>query len=110
MDNKLAGALGLCRRAGHLIAGFDATKEWIKSERAVLVLLAQDLSEKTEKEIRFCARSMAKPPLLLPCSMQELSAVIGMKKPVGVIAVDDNGLATAICKHIPAELKEDDAL
>ncbi len=109
MDNRLAGSLGICRRSGHLIAGFDAAVDWIGKGRAVLVLLACDLSEKTAKEIRFRARDMAA-PLLLPCTMQELAAAIGAKKPVGVVAVDDSGLASVIRKHIPAELKEDDAL
>lgn len=110
MDNRLAGLLGICRRSGHLTVGFDATAEWIRKRRAVLVLLSDDLSEKTAKEIRFCARAMAQPPLTLPCTKEALAAAIGAKKPVGVVAVDDSGFAAAICKHIPAELKEDDAL
>ena len=47
MDNKLTGLLGICRRAGHLIVGFDAVKEAICSRKAKVVLTAADLSEKT---------------------------------------------------------------
>ena len=52
MKNSL-GTIGLCRRAGKLVFGFDAVKdEIIKPGGKVKgVILADDLSEKTKKEV-----------------------------------------------------------
>ena len=48
MNDKLTGLLGLSRRAGHMTCGFDAVADLLRGGRAVLVLLASDLSPKTE--------------------------------------------------------------
>ena len=57
MNDKLTGLLGLSRRAGHMTCGFDAVADLLRGGRAVLVLLASDLSPKTEKELRFIGRT-----------------------------------------------------
>jgi len=110
MNSNLSGLLGICRRAGHLTVGFDAVRELILCHRAALVLIADDLSEKTAKEIRFLVREHPESLAALPLTKTALAATIGYQKPIGVIAIADKGFATAIRKHIPAALKEDDAL
>ena len=47
MEDKLAGLLGMCRRAGRLTTGFDAVKALAAEGRAALILAAADLSEKS---------------------------------------------------------------
>ena len=42
--DKISGILGLCRRAGRLVLGFDITAEAIAKKTACLVLLAKDAS------------------------------------------------------------------
>lgn len=110
MDNKIDGLLGICRRAGHLTTGFDAVKASVLQGHTRLVLFAADVSEKTAKEIRFAAGERSLATAKLSLDKAALAAVLGLQKPVGVIATDDRGFATAMQKHIPAELKEDDAL
>ena len=39
MNNKLCGLLGIARRAGHLIIGFDAVRAVLLSHKAQLILL-----------------------------------------------------------------------
>lgn len=109
MNNKLIGSLGICRRAGHLTIGFDAVRELAAQHRAELIMTAADLSDKTAKELRFILNGNPAPLLSLPLDKAALSAAIGLQKPVGVIATDDSGFAASIAKHIPTELKEDDA-
>lgn len=110
MNNKLVGTLGICRRAGHLIIGFDAVKGLFLQGRAALIMTATDLSEKTEKELRFLLKNNDTLLCSLPLSKDTLGAALGLVKPVGIIATDDSGFAASIVKHIPAELKEDDAI
>ena len=52
---KLTGLLTICRKAGKLLLGFDAVKEAAQQGQLFSILLASDVSPKTEKEIRFYA-------------------------------------------------------
>ena len=106
MNDKLTGLLGLSRRAGHMTCGFDAVADLLRGGRAVLVLLASDLSPKTEKELRFIGKDKAADIV----HKSAIGRALGLKKPVGVSAVDDRGFAAAMKKHICHDLEEDEAL
>ena len=47
--------LGLCRKSGKLIHGFDPVCDELKNPRSKIagVVIAKDVSEKTQKEMRF---------------------------------------------------------
>lgn len=96
MNERLTGLLGMARRAGHLTAGFDAVKAAVADGKARLVLLAADISPKTEKELRFVASAAAPPLFPSGLTKDEIGHAIGANKPVGVIATDDRGFAAAM--------------
>lgn len=52
-NDKLFGLLTVCRRAGRMVSGFDSCKESMEKGKAYLIILASDISPKTEKEVRF---------------------------------------------------------
>ncbi len=106
MNDRLLGLLGMARRAGRLIAGFDATLDAVKAHRAQLVLLASDLSPKTEKELRFQAET-AVPILTLALTKEEIGHAAGFGKPVGVVTTEDKGFAAALIKAADCRNKED---
>ena len=110
MKPELAGLLGIARRAGKLQIGFDAVSASIKSRRARLVLLADDCSPKTAKELRFFAESHPCPLTRIPADKAAFSAALGLEKPVAAVSVDDAGFAAAMLKHCGTEQKEDVAL
>ena len=91
MNNRL-GTIGLCRRAGKLITGFDAVTAEVRAPgtKAAGVLLASDLSEKTKKEIRFECGKKGVPVNEIPETLDDLKQVTG--KRTGVLAVLDDGL------------------
>ena len=93
----------MARRAGKLTTGFDAVTARIREGMAAAVLIAADLSEKTEKELRFAARNRPVPFLRLPLNKEEVGAVLGLKKPVGVLSLEDMGFATSLRKLIGQE-------
>ena len=93
MNDKLTGLLGLSRRAGHMTCGF-----------------ASDLSPKTERELRFIGKDKAADIVQIPLDKSAIGRALGLKKPVGVAAVDDRGFAAAMKKHICHDLEEDEAL
>ena len=49
--NKLLFALSLAKKSGKLVMGFDAVKTAVIHGTAHIVLLAEDLSEKTVKRV-----------------------------------------------------------
>ena len=104
MEDKLAGLLGMCRRAGRLTTGFDAVKALAAEGRAALILAAADLSEKSGKELRFAMERAAAPvPILtVPLTKEELGRLLGLRKPVGILATADEGFARAIGRCCPA--------
>lgn len=98
MPSKVLSLLGMARAAGKLTVGFDAVVTLARDGKAALVLLANDLSEKSEKELRFLTKAC--PPAIrrLDVGKEEIGGAIGVKKPIGILAVSDVGFADAITK------------
>lgn len=88
----------LCRRAGKLIIGFDAAVDEIRKKTVGGVVLASDVSPKTEKEIEFHARQNNIEVIKAAFSMEDAKRAVG--KRAGVFFVTDEGLFGSIKKHI----------
>lgn len=109
MNNKLCGLLGIARRSGHILIGFDAVRAALLAKKTRLILLASDCSPKTEKELRFAGQDTTCPILTVDGTKDEIAAALGLEKPVAVAATDDDGFAKAMQAHCN-HLKEDVAL
>lgn len=106
MNNRVVGLLGMARRAGRLTVGFDAVKASVSAHRARTVLLAADVSPKTEKEIRFVAADTVSVQQI-DLTKEEIGHAIGSEKPAGVIATEDRGFAEAFQKATECRNEED---
>ena len=80
---RLASMIGLCRRANRLGCGAEAVNGALKTGRACLVLMADDASDRTKKQltdkcafraVRLLALSLTKEELGRACGLDELSA------------------------------------
>ncbi|MDR0222122.1 MAG: 50S ribosomal protein L7 [Oscillospiraceae bacterium] len=91
MSNTL-NTLGLCKKAGKLIAGFDAVIAGIG--KAAGIIVASDLSEKSKKEVAFHCKKHGKPFCTIKETMDETEKILG--KRTGIIAVTDDGLFNKI--------------
>lgn len=94
MRDKFLNLLGICRKAGKLTLGAIKTYELINSGKAEILFVASDLSEKTEKELKFTAKNYNVAVVRTDYSIETLSAAIGA--PAGVLSVSDQGFATAL--------------
>jgi ribosomal protein L7Ae-like RNA K-turn-binding protein len=110
VNNKLSGLLGIARRAGHILIGFDAVRAALLAGKATLVLLAADCSAKTEKELRFAGQNRDCPIIAVAADKAALAAALGLQKPVAAVATDDRGFAAAMLTHVGTHTKEDVAL
>lgn len=90
--------LGLVKKTGRLVCGFDAVKLEIESKSSKIcgILIANDLSEKSKKEL-FFFRDKHKPSLEIveiDAAMEQTKKILG--KPVGIMAVCDDGFWKAV--------------
>ncbi len=95
--DKAIGTLGLARKSGNLILGFDAVKESMKNEKSQGVIIACDLSEKTEKNIVFEAKKYGVKIFKSNYTMEELSQ--NFSKKVGIFSIESKGLFLNFCKN-----------
>ncbi len=91
MNDKLLSFLGIARRAGRLSLGFDAAAEAMRGGKSELLILSDDLSERTERKIKDIARQTETQTIVLNISMEKLGGSVG--KITGIISVNDGGFA-----------------
>ncbi len=97
-QSKICGMLGLCRKAGKLIAGTDLVVEAIRSKKSMvkLVLLSADASDNTVKKIRNCCVHHEKKLCVLKQDGELLAKTIGKTGVISACAIVDEGLAKAL--------------
>ena len=105
MKDSLLPSIGLARKAGKLIIGFDAVSDGCKNADARLVILAADLSPKSRKELVRTAEQYGVRWFDASFTMADTEQLL--KKRVGILAVNDDGFAKMFEKHLPQQQKED---
>lgn len=96
MNDGALTALGFARKAGKLSCGFCAVVEAIKKKKSRLVIVACDISEKSEKEIRYAAANNVEVQRV-SYSIEQLSAAVG--KQAGIFSVNDDRFAQSFYKN-----------
>ena len=95
--NKIDGLLGISSKAGKVLAGTDLVLEEMAKKRVELVIVAEDASEKTIKNMKYyCNKEDVK--LIIYGNILNNSKVIG-KHNKAVIGINDKNLADAIKKE-----------
>lgn len=108
MNDSLLPSIGLARKAGKLILGFDAVSTACKNGTAALVLLSEDLSPKSRKEIVRIAQQYEIRWFDAPFQMGDIDRLL--HKRAGILAVSDEGFVRMFLKHLPAHEKEDQTI
>ena len=90
--------LGLMKKTGSIVTGFDAVEREIKNpaSRICGVALAADLSPKSRKEILFTLERF-RPQMavaVLPATMEQIGLILGKK--TGIVAVMNEGFWRSI--------------
>lgn len=89
--NKLLSLMTICRKAGQLSMGFDPMKEALAEGKAAAVIVAADISPKTEKEVRFFADKQNVPVAKTVSTIDEIHFCVGKK--AGILTVCGEGFA-----------------
>ena len=93
--NKDLSLLGLAKKAGRLAVGNDAVLEALHTNRARVVLFAEDAGENTVR--RFQNKCGDVPITMLSYSKETLGAAVGFKS-CAVAAIGEEGFAAAFWK------------
>ena len=105
MKNKILTLLGFAAKAGKLSFGFEASVWSLKTKKAKLAVVAEDISQKSRKESEFFAgKNNIKLIVLNGIDMKTVSDAVGRK--CGIISVNDHGFADAILKAYDEYAKE----
>lgn len=93
-QDKVLTLLGFCRKAGKLTVGTEQVTALVKSGTPCLVILASDISEKTEKELTFFSKSGKAVVIRLPFDRETVAHATATT--AGVLATTDEGFCKAI--------------
>ncbi len=97
MTDKVLTLLGFAAKSGNLCYGANATVTAIRAKKVYLVVWANDVSPKTQKEITFFAgKTNIQTLCLSQCDIQCLSNAVGRK--CGVVGITDRPFAESISK------------
>lgn len=97
MKNKALTLLGFAAKAGKLSCGMDAAITAVKSGSSGLVAVAEDISEKSKKEVKFFAdKNSVRIQILNGVNIETVSAAVGRK--CGILSINDSGFADAFLK------------
>lgn len=94
MNDKFLALIGFASKSGNLSFGADSVKESLKRNKAKLVIIANDISDKSRKEMKFFASRCNVPVLDTEYDIAELSHASGKK--CGIISVNETGFANAM--------------
>lgn len=91
MKNKFLNFLGLAKRAGNLLEGYNKCEEIIGKKKIYLIIFSDELSEKSKvKFLRLCEKYQI--PYIDGFSKEELGFSIG-KSEINIVGVLDKNMA-----------------
>ncbi len=102
MTDKALTLLGFAAKAGKLSYGMDAAKTALKQNKSRLILSAEDVSPKSQKEAAFFAeKNNTRFVVAARVDIFTLSKAVGRK--CGIVSVNDSGFADALLKAVISE-------
>lgn len=90
-QQKAINLLTMCRRAGRIIMGFDAVKEATLEKGVSCVIIADNISIKTLKEVKFFCNNTRTKIIKLGIDSDDIFDALG--KETVVMAIADHGFA-----------------
>lgn len=98
IKNNLYGLIGLARRAGKLNFGTESAEESIKKQKAKLVIVAEDSSNRTKKNFEELCK-IQNVPIRIVGTIEDLSQSIGQANKA-VVTIKDENFAKELIKRI----------
>ncbi len=100
------GFLGICRKAGKLLCGHDVVKDSVVKNKACLVFLSQDASQRLEKEMNFLCTDSGRSIPVVRTAITMNDFAIGLGKKSAVYSVTDSGFSTKLLHKFGEEFDD----
>lgn len=102
--NKFYSMIGMARKCGKVTVGFDATTLIVKKRKAFVVIIAEDASEKTKKNMIFhCNNNSCM--YIIKGKKEKLGNILG-KKYVSIAAIAEKNIASYLINKNNSEVIE----
>ena len=102
MNDKVLTLLGFASKAGKLSFGMDSVTTTLSQKKSKLVLISNDVSPKSVKEIKFhCEKHNVTAIVLSEYDMQTLTHAVGKK--CGIVSVNDQSFSHGLISAISRE-------
>lgn len=88
--------MGLCAKSGKIVSGMDAVCEDLNKNKVKLIIIAEDTSEKTIKNMKYLAEKK-KVPIIVIGTIENNSKIIG-KENKAIIGIKDKNISDGIKK------------
>lgn len=95
MNKRLLSLIGISRRAGYLVYGFDTVRENVLKDNNGVVILTCDIAENTKKKVNQIEG--IKNIIISDLTKNDINSLIG--KYSGVIYIKSSGLSEKIIKE-----------
>jgi uncharacterized protein len=96
IEEKIRALIAMSAKSGKLAAGYSAVHDALEKGRVEMILFARDLSEGTKDKVSLPAIASVKQATLF--SRSEFGGILN-RDLVGVIAIEEKGLADALWKE-----------
>ena len=99
MNDKILTLLGFAAKAGKLSYGFDAARSALSQKKSKLLLIANNISPKSSKEIQFFGEKFKTQVIVLEnYDIDSVSHAIGRR--CGIISVNDDSFSQGLISAI----------
>ena len=91
MSDKFLQFLGLTKKSGNLLEGYNKCEEALKKNKGFLIIISSELSENSKKKFyKYCSERNI--PIIDTYGKLSLSEVLGRKE-INVVCVIDKGMS-----------------
>lgn len=91
MTNKFLQFIGLCKKAGKLLEGYNRCEEYISKDKVELVIISEDCSNNTrDKFVGYCEKKNI--PYINGLTKQDLGNAVGRVE-INILGVIDKNMS-----------------
>ncbi|MEY7999626.1 ribosomal L7Ae/L30e/S12e/Gadd45 family protein [Clostridium sp. Mt-5] len=95
MTDKFLQFMGLTKRAGKLVEGYNICENIIKKNKLYFVIMSRDISKNTCKKFLNYSCSYNVPVIKTQYSKEQLGGAIGLKE-INIIGISDNKMGKVL--------------
>lgn len=94
MKNKFISFLGIAKKAGKCIEGYNKCEEELRNNKCALIIVSKEASQNTREKFERMT-SVRNIPIIIGCSGEDLSQILGRDK-INIIGIIDTSMAAKL--------------